>query len=144
MKKLKPVVAKYLGIAVILAILAGIIAVLILFGGGIMAMFGFRYTSIQSLILYFVVVGIVSFPCEMLAKGLPKALLSMERITVRYAKFMFVVLDMISSCLGLLLVDYFMITVSATDSSVLVISFLMAITSINDFNPPPEQDKKLE
>ena len=115
-------------------ILEPIIGYGIVLGGGIMRLFGFEYTSVKSIIIFFTIVTIVGFPIETLALSFPKALLSLDKITIKLAKILFVILDTLSTMLTMSLIDYFMGSVSASDISIFVISFIIALLSMKDLN----------
>ena len=97
-----------------------------------MTMFGFEFTSVKSIILFFIVVSILGFPLEILAKSLPKAMLSVNKISLLKAKIIFVIMDTCSTVITMKIVDNKMDGVSATNLSILVISFIFAILSISD------------
>lgn len=130
--KLKKLVEPMIGYGIVAIILIAIISGIAILGGGIMRLFGFEYTSVKSIILFFAIVAIVGFPIETLALALPKALLSLEKITIRVAVGLFVILDTISTMFTMAIVDYFMESVSASDLSIFVISFIMALSSMKD------------
>lgn len=44
-----------------------------------MRLFGFYYTSVGSIILFFIIATIISYPFSLLADVLPKALLMLEK-----------------------------------------------------------------
>lgn len=75
MKKIKDSVGKFIGFLIILGIIAAIISLVALFGGALMKIFGFTYYSVGSIILFFVISGILAFPIELFVKAIPKALL---------------------------------------------------------------------
>ncbi len=99
-----------------------------------MRIFGFEYTSIKSIIIFFIIVAIAGFPIEILSIVIPKALLALDKITIKWAKMLFILLDTLSTMFTMSLIDYFMGSVSASDLSILVISFMIALLSIKDFN----------
>ena len=99
-----------------------------------MRLLGFEYTSVKSIIIFFTIVTIVGFPIETLALSFPKALLSLDKITIKLAKILFVILDTLSTMLTMSLIDYFMGSVSASDISIFVISFIIALLSMKDLN----------
>lgn len=99
-----------------------------------MQVFGFEYTSVKSIIIFFAIVAIVGFPIEILTLSFPKVLLSLDKITIKLAKVLFVILDTISTMFTMALVDYFMESVSASDMSIFIISFMMALLSMKDLS----------
>lgn len=120
------------GYGLVVAIIIDIVSIIAIFGGSIMTMFGFEYTSVKSIILFFIVVSILGFPLETLAKSLPKAMLSINKISLIKAKILFVIMDTCSTAITMKIVDNKMDDVSATNLSILVISFIFAILSISD------------
>lgn len=132
--KLKKILEPIIGYGIIFIVLIAVISVIAILGGGIMRLFGFEYTSVKSIIIFFTIVTIVGFPIESLALSFPKALLSLDKITIKLAKILFVILDTLSTMLTMSLIDYFMGSVSASDISIFVISFIIALLSMKDLN----------
>lgn len=132
--KLKKILEPIIGYGIVFIVLIAVISVIAILGGGIMRLFGFEYTSVKSIIIFFTIVTIVGFPIETLALSFPKALLSLDKITIKLAKILFVILDILSTMLTMSLIDYFMGSVSASDISIFVISFIIALLSMKDLN----------
>lgn len=132
--KLKKILEPIIGYGIVFIVLIAVISVIAILGGGIMRLFGFEYTSVKSIIIFFTIVTIVGFPIETLALSFPKALLSLDKITIKLAKILFVTLDTLSTMLTMSLIDYFMGSVSASDISIFVISFIIALLSMKDLN----------
>ena len=132
--KLKKILEPIIGYGIVFIVLIAVISVIAILGGGIMRLFGFEYTSVKSIIIFFTIVTIVGFPIETLALSFPKALLSLDKITIKLAKILFVILDTLSTMLTMSLIDYFMGIVSASDISIFVISFIIALLSMKDLN----------
>ena len=132
--KLKKILEPIIGYGIVFIVLIAVISVIVILGGGIMRLFGFEYTSVKSIIIFFTIVTIVGFPIETLALSFPKALLSLDKITIKLAKILFVILDTLSTMLTMSLIDYFMGSVSASDISIFVISFIIALLSMKDLN----------
>ena len=132
--KLKKILEHIIGYGIVFIVLIAVISVIAILGGGIMRLFGFEYTSVKSIIIFFTIVTIVGFPIETLALSFPKALLSLDKITINLAKILFVILDTLSTMLTMSLIDYFMGSVSASDISIFVISFIIALLSMKDLN----------
>lgn len=103
-----------------------------------MKLFGFQYESIGSIILFFIIATIMSFPLNLIAGALPKALYELKRISKLYAFILYLTLDTIATSFGLKIVDYFMSSVSATTISIVVISFLLALPGSDDFEDKQE------
>ena len=132
--KLKKILEPIIGYGIVFIVLIAVISVIAILGGGIMRLFGFEYTSVKSIIIFFTIVTIVGFPIETLALSFPKALLSLDKITIKLAKILFFILDTLSTMLTMSLIDYFMGSVSASDISIFVISFIIALLSMKDLN----------
>lgn len=116
----------------------GVVAVIAVFGGAIMKIFGFEYKSIGSIILFFIIAAIVSFPLGLVAGALPKVLLFFGKLSKSTAVILYIVLDTMATFFGLNIVDYFMETVSATDSAILIVSLLLSLFGINDIDKKPK------
>lgn len=114
-------------------IFVAVLSVIALLSGVIMRLFGFRYQSIWSIILFFIIATVVSYPINLIAGGLPKALYKLKRISKNIAIILYLALDTIATCFGLMIVDYCMSTIFASDLSKLVISFILALPGIDDF-----------
>ena len=132
--KLKKILEPIIGYGIVFIVLIAVISVIAILGSGIMRLFGFEYTSVKSIIIFFTIVTIVGFPIETLALSFPKALLSLDKINIKLAKILFVILDTLSTMLTMSLIDYFMGSVSASDISIFVISFIIALLSMKDLN----------
>ena len=59
----------------------GMLSIIALVSGTIMRLFGFQYKSVGSIILFFIIATIMSFPLNLIAGALPKALYKLERIS---------------------------------------------------------------
>lgn len=114
-------------------VFVAVLSVIALLSGVIMRLFGFRYQSIWSIILFFIIATVVSYPINLIAGGLPKALYKLKRISKNIAIILYLALDTIATCFGLMIVDYCMSTIFASDLSKLVISFILALPGIEDF-----------
>ncbi|MEG1278388.1 MAG: regulatory YrvL family protein [Cellulosilyticaceae bacterium] len=144
LKKLKNIVESIIGYGIVAIILMIIISVLSIFGGRIMLLFGFEYNSIGSIILFFSIVALIGFPIEAVALALPKALLSLDKITMELAKVLFVILDTISTMITMYVVDHFMNSVSSSGIAIFVIAFMMAVTSMKDLEEFTRENIKEE
>lgn len=133
MQKIKAILGKLIGSLIVVGIIVAIISLLSLFGGALMKVFGFTYQSIGSIVLFFIISGILAFPIELFVKAVPKVLFShFKKINEFEAKIMFVVLDTVLSMVMFSLVDYFMKSVSATPVSLFVVSLVMSLLCMND------------
>ena len=119
-------------------IFIGMLSIITLISGTVMKLFGFQYESIGSIILFFIIATIMSFPLNLIAGALPKALYELKRISKLYAFILYLILDTIATSFGLKIVDYFMSSVSATTISIIVISFLLALPGRDEFKSKQE------
>lgn len=70
-------------------LVVGVLSIIALICGAVMRLFGFYYTSVGSVVLFFIIATIISYPLNLLASALPKALLALEKINKQsYKKFM--------------------------------------------------------
>ena len=109
-----------------------VLAIIAIFSGAIMRLLGFEYESVGGFILYFIIASVVSYPINLIAGALPKALLNLDRITREIAVCMFVLLDTIATFYGFYIVDYFMPSVSANTISLTVLALVFALFGISD------------
>lgn len=129
---MKKKLGDFIGFIICVGVVFGIVSILALGSGFIMKIFGFRYESVGKIILFFLIFAIVGFPMEVFAKAFPNALLSLNRISLINAKVLYVFLDITAITIAMAVVDHFMKSVSATLLSIFVISFLFAITSLDE------------
>lgn len=139
---LKKIGEPILGYSIVAIVLIGIISIIALCGGTIMKFFGFEYNSVGSIILFFIVVAIIGYPAETIAMALPRALLSLKKLTIKSAKIVFIIGDCIATMVTMAIVDYFMNSVSASDVAIIVIAMVMALASIKDFDEALVRDHK--
>ena len=90
--------------------------------------------------LFFIITMIVGFPLELLAEGLPRALVSLGRARKNDATIFYVILDTLCTAAAMAITDYFMDSVTARDLSILVIAILFSLTSIKDFREKLEKE----
>lgn len=109
-----------------------VLAIIAIFSGAIMRLLGFEYESVGGFILYFIIASVVSYPINLIAGALPKALLNLDRITREIAVCMYVLLDAIATFYGFYIVDYFMPSVSANTISLIVLALVFALFGISD------------
>lgn len=109
-----------------------VLAIIAIFSGAIMRLLGFEYESVGGFILYFIIASVVSYPINLIAGALPKALLNLDRITREIAVCMYVLLDTIATFYGFYIVDYFMLSVSANTISLIVLALVFALFGISD------------
>ena len=110
-----------------------VLSIIALISGSIMKIFGFQYKSIGNIVLFFIIATIMSFPLNLIASAFPKALIRLGKINRQTAFIIYLILDTIATSFGLLVVDYYMPTVSATNISIIIISLLFAFMGKDDF-----------
>ena len=127
-KEREKIITFILGALLIIVVLA----IIAIFSGAIMRLLGFEYESVGGFILYFIIASVVSYPINLIAGALPKALLNLDRITGEIAVCMYVLLDTIATFYGFYIVDYFMPSVSANTISLIVLALVFALFGISD------------
>ena len=127
-KKREKIITFILGALLIIVVLA----IIAIFSGAIMRLLGFEYESVGGFILYFIIASVVSYPINLIAGALPKALLNLDRITREIAVCMYVLLDTIATFYGFYIVDDFMPSVSANTISLTVLALVFALFGISD------------
>ena len=127
-KEREKIITFILGALLIIVVLA----IIAIFSGAIMRLLGFEYESVGGFILYFIIASVVSYPINLIAGALPKALLNLDRITREIAVCMYVLLDTIARFYGFYIVDYFMPSVSANTISLTVLALVFALFGISD------------
>ena len=114
------------------ALLIIVLTILALISGAIMKVFGFEYRSIGSIVLFFIIATIISYPLELLAGAFPKALLSLNKVSMSTAITLYLVLDTFATFCGLRISDYYMQSISVKDISIFVISLIFALFGTSD------------
>lgn len=143
MKKMKSLMGSMLGYGFLFGIVLLVVFVLACFGGVFMHFFGFYYESVWKLMLFFILSGLIGLPLEFVAKGLPQVLLAYKKVSVGFAKGIFLILDVLSTMISMIVVDYFMESVSATLRSVVVVAAIIAIISVKDIGRPKKENTEL-
>lgn len=114
-------------------IFIAILSIIAVISGAIMRLFGFQYKSVGSIVLFFIIATALSFPLNLIAGSLPKALYELGRISKKVALILYLILDTIATSFGLEIVDYYMQSISATTISIIVISFILALPGKDDY-----------
>ena len=127
-KEREKIITFILGALLIIVVLA----IIAIFSGAIMRLLGFEYESVGGFILYFIIASVVSYPINLIAGALPKALLNLDRITRKTAVCVYVLLDTITTFFGFYIVDYFMPSISANTVSLIVAALGFALLGISD------------
>ena len=122
-------------------LLAAVLSIFALLSGAVMKLFGFEYQSPASVISFFIAGAMLSYPLGLIAGALPKALLSLNRLSKRAAKFLYVCLDTLATFLGFRITDCFMPSVSAENRSIIVVSLLIALLGMGEIGKQSDQDE---
>ena len=133
MDKLKKVIVPC-GINIILvSVLILIIFIGVAFSSTfVMKIFGFEFQSIKSVILFFAGVVILSIPLDLITKALPNVLLLRNKVSIPFAKLLYIFLDMIATILVMTLIDYYMDSISIRFVAIVIIGFLLSLPCVND------------
>lgn len=91
------------------------LSIIAVISGAIMRLFGFQYRSIGSIVLFFIIATALSFPLNLIAGGLSKALYELGRISKKVALILYLILDTVATSFGLEIVDYYMQSISPYD-----------------------------
>ena len=129
MKKSK-IVSVLIGAALFLAVALPVVFLESVIGGFIMKLFGFRYDSMRSVFLFFMVAAVADAPLEILAKALPKAMMSLGWIRKSGSFVLWYVLDMLFEMMTLAGADLFMDSVRAEAAGLLVVSALSSAITV--------------
>ena len=131
LKKFKKIFEPVLGYGLVITLIILIIAIVAFFSGAVAKIFGFEYRSIGSAILYFIIIAIIDFPVGTLTRAFPKALESTGIINLKTEKILSIILDIIGTVIVMSIVDYFMDSVSLSCLSILIVSFILTILSLD-------------
>ena len=115
---------------ILLGIVAGIVLIISAFGGTIMRLFGFQYDSVGSVVAFFVISGLISYPVDLLTSSFPRALFTAKILGKRGAVFLRIVLDTLFSAVSMAVVDSFMESVSASDMALLMVCLVFAVADV--------------
>lgn len=140
-KKLVPLFARLLGGGFLALLIFGILAVLAAVSGILMGFLGFRYASLGSLLLYFLLILLIGLPLELVVSALSRSLVSTKRLSKDGGLIFYVVLDIFSTILSMSLADALMDNVSASGTSILVVALLSTVTSLKGFQEKLERDE---
>ena len=132
--KIKKILELIIGYGIIVILLISFISIISILGGGVLGVFGFEYNSIKSIIIFFSMVAILGFPLEILVLYFSKMLLAVDKINIKLAKIIFIILDTCSTMLIISLVDHLMVSISASIISTFIISLIIAFSSVNDLD----------
>lgn len=98
----------------------------------VMKLFGFEFQSFKSLILFFVGVVVLGIPLDLITKALPNVLLLRDKVSIPFAKLLYIFLDTIATILVMSVMDSFMDSISIHFLAMIVIGFLLSLPCVND------------
>ena len=105
----------------------GVIALLCVFGGEVMRVFGFRYSSVRSVMGFFIFGAIISWPISLAAEAIPKVLCFDKKVLKKWqAVIVYIALATFATSVGLFVVDSYTTKVVANRPSIIVVSLLLA------------------
>ena len=131
-KTIDKLLVAFVGLGLIFAFISAVALV----GGTAMKIFGFEYRAIKDIIIFFIAATLISYPVSLLASALPKYLLHKENIPLKYAKALYVFLDTFATAGGMFVTDNIMEGISASGLSVILISFIFAVLSMDKIKKP--------
>lgn len=106
----------------------GVIALLCVFGGEVMRVFGFRYSSVRSVMGFFIFGAIISWPISLAAEAIPKVLCFDKKVLKKWqAVIVYIALATFATSVGLFVVDSYTTKVVANRPSIIVVSLLLAL-----------------
>lgn len=129
MKKSK-IVSFLIGATLFLAVALPVVFLESVIGGFIMKLFGFRYDSMRSVFVFFLVAAVADAPLEILAKAFPKVIMSLGWIRKSGRFFLWYVLDMLFEMMSLAGTDLFMDSVRAEAAGIMIVSALSSIITV--------------
>lgn len=106
----------------------GVIALLCVFGGEVMRVFGFRYSSVRSVMGFFIFGAIISWPISLAAEAIPKVLCFDKKVLKKWqAVIVYIALATFATSVGLFVVDSYTTKVVANRPSIIMVSLLLAL-----------------
>lgn len=120
----------------------GVLSIIAILSSQVMRIFEFEYESVGSIILFFLIATLISFPLNLLTRALPKALYELQKISRINALTLYLTLDTVATSLGLMIVNHYISSISASTISITVISFLLALPGRDDFKDKQEDGSR--
>ena len=106
------------GYGLLLLICLLVVGAFVLLGSGILALLGLQYRSVGSLFLFLIAAGILDIPIDIFFSALPRALVSLGWLNETWARVFKFVCGILLTMLELLVVDWFMDSITATPLAV--------------------------
>lgn len=110
------------------------VSIIAFFWGRFMELMGYLESkNIWDIIIYFLLSTLISFPISQFVEKLPLSLYKNNpNITLKMARFIFVILDFFAMQIGLLLIDIIMSTISTHIIFNIQMAFVFSLLYIND------------
>lgn len=119
-----------LGGGIIALLIFGVFAAVALVGGNVMELFGFRYDSVDQLLLYFMLGELLSLPLDLLSIALPRALYRLGKVDRRQGNLLYIPMNALFTMAAFWLADRWMDSVSATGLALCVLGFGAAVITL--------------
>lgn len=129
-ENLKKFLAGLLGSGIMVLLFLGVFAVVALVGGNVMHLFGFRYDSVEQLLLYFLLGEVLGLPLDLLSTALPKVLYRMGKVNRRQGNFLYIPMDALFTMAVFWLADQWLDSVSTTGLSLCILGFGSALATL--------------
>lgn len=129
-EKLKKFLAGLLGSGIMVLLFLGVFAVVALVGGNVMHLFGFRYDSVEQLLLYFLLGEVLGLPLDLLSTALPKVLYRMGKVNRQQGNFLYIPMDALFTMAAFWLADQWLDSVSTTGLSLCILGFGSALATL--------------
>lgn len=129
-KRFKKILGVCVAAGVVLLVLAALVAVFDFLGLIVMRAFGFEYESIGSLIAFFVIVEIISFPADIFIETLPQILNMSGKLKDSHILIFRIILGTICTSLIMGLADAWLDNVHAPTMSVVMVSIFFTFLNI--------------
>lgn len=128
-----------IGVALICGVVIAIVSAIGIFSGAIMLQFGFKYDSIWSIVKFFIIATIISFPISIIAEKIPQVLYQyFGKLTLFQARILYITLDTLATAIGLFIVDEFMDSIKAPLLGIFVASVVLAVLSVSTIEKKEE------
>lgn len=129
-EKIKRLLGTLLGSGILFLIVCSVFAVVSFLGGNFMALFGFSYESVGSLLLYFVAGELISLPLELIVVGMSQALYRQGHVNRRQANLLYIPLDTLVTIFAFWTADQLVSGVSASGLSLWMLGFCAAVITV--------------
>lgn len=118
------------GYGILLLICVLVVGAFVLLGSGILALFGLQYRSVGSLFLFLIVAGIIDVPIDIFFSALPRALVSLGWLSKAWARVLKFVCGILLTMLELLVVDWFMDSITATPLAICSVAVCFEVIDV--------------